>query len=216
MCRACRAIGDAHEPRRIVVTGTDTDIGKTVFAPRSPARWALPIGSRSRPALAEGTDSATAARRAVPTDLARSLSPEAPLLAASCGGDRRHLDRYRRGWRPESTAAGDRRAPGGVLVPVTPDCCSPICSRAGASRWCSSPAPALGTINHSLLSIEALRARGVPILGIAFVGDPVRTAKRRSPGSAASAASAACPVSTLDARTLAAAFAAHFHAADFA
>ena len=30
---------------------------------------------------------------------------------------------------------------------------------------------ALGTINHSLLSIEALRARGVPILGVAFVGE---------------------------------------------
>ena len=29
----------------------------------------------------------------------------------------------------------------------------------------------LGTINHSLLSIEAMRARQVPILGIAFVGD---------------------------------------------
>ena len=28
----------------------------------------------------------------------------------------------------------------------------------------------LGTINHSLLTIEALRGRGVPILGIAFVG----------------------------------------------
>jgi len=30
---------------------------------------------------------------------------------------------------------------------------------------------ALGTINHSLLSIEALRNRGIDILGIAFVGD---------------------------------------------
>jgi dethiobiotin synthetase len=29
----------------------------------------------------------------------------------------------------------------------------------------------LGTINHSLLSIEALRARGVPLLGIAFIGE---------------------------------------------
>ena len=29
----------------------------------------------------------------------------------------------------------------------------------------------LGTINHSLLSIEALRRRGVPILGIASIGD---------------------------------------------
>jgi len=29
----------------------------------------------------------------------------------------------------------------------------------------------LGTINHSLLSIEALKRRAIPILGIAFVGD---------------------------------------------
>ena len=29
----------------------------------------------------------------------------------------------------------------------------------------------LGTINHSLLSIEALRARGIPLLGMAFIGD---------------------------------------------
>jgi dethiobiotin synthetase len=29
----------------------------------------------------------------------------------------------------------------------------------------------LGTINHSLLSIEALRARGIPLLGVAFIGD---------------------------------------------
>jgi dethiobiotin synthetase len=32
---------------------------------------------------------------------------------------------------------------------------------------------ALGTINHTLLSIEALRSRGVPILGVAFIGDPI-------------------------------------------
>jgi dethiobiotin synthetase len=30
---------------------------------------------------------------------------------------------------------------------------------------------ALGTINHSLLSIEALRSRKINILGIAFIGD---------------------------------------------
>jgi len=29
----------------------------------------------------------------------------------------------------------------------------------------------LGTINHSLLSIEALRRRDIPFLGVAFVGD---------------------------------------------
>lgn len=30
---------------------------------------------------------------------------------------------------------------------------------------------ALGTINHTLLSVEALRARSIPVLGIVFIGD---------------------------------------------
>ena len=29
----------------------------------------------------------------------------------------------------------------------------------------------LGTINHTLLSIEAIRARDIPLLGVAFIGD---------------------------------------------
>jgi dethiobiotin synthetase len=29
----------------------------------------------------------------------------------------------------------------------------------------------LGTINHSLLSIEALKARGIPLAGVVFVGE---------------------------------------------
>ena len=29
----------------------------------------------------------------------------------------------------------------------------------------------LGTINHSLLSIEALRRRGIELLGLAFIGE---------------------------------------------
>jgi dethiobiotin synthetase len=59
---------------------------------------------------------------------------------------------------------------GGVLVPLTRD-------RSFADQAATWGAPvvlvartALGTINHSLLSIEALRTRGVPLLGVAFVG----------------------------------------------
>jgi dethiobiotin synthetase len=36
----------------------------------------------------------------------------------------------------------------------------------------------LGTINHSLLSIDALRARNIPIAGIAFIGDASRESER--------------------------------------
>ena len=37
---------------------------------------------------------------------------------------------------------------------------------------------ALGTINHTLLSIEALRARSIPLIGIAFIGDEVADTQR--------------------------------------
>lgn len=36
----------------------------------------------------------------------------------------------------------------------------------------------LGTINHSLLSIEALKRRGIPLLGIAFVGEEQADSER--------------------------------------
>jgi dethiobiotin synthetase len=59
---------------------------------------------------------------------------------------------------------------GGVLVPVTRD----LLFADLFARWrmpvVLAARTSLGTINHSLLSIEALRARGVPILGVAFIG----------------------------------------------
>ena len=36
----------------------------------------------------------------------------------------------------------------------------------------------LGTINHSLLSIEALRRRGIDLLGVAFIGDSHQESER--------------------------------------
>src|SRR3546814_20569167 len=61
---------------------------------------------------------------------------------------------------------------GGVLVPVTRTLLYAdlfarwqipviVCARTG-----------LGTINHSLLTIEALKGRGVQIHGLAFIGEP--------------------------------------------
>ncbi|MEQ8310209.1 MAG: ATP-dependent dethiobiotin synthetase BioD [Sphingopyxis sp.] len=62
---------------------------------------------------------------------------------------------------------------GGALVPVTRS----LLYADLFARWqmpviiCARTA--LGTINHSLLTIEALRARNVPIHGLAFIGDAV-------------------------------------------
>lgn len=76
---------------------------------------------------------------------------------------------------------------------------------------------ALGTINHSLLSIEAMRRRDVPILGVLFCGESVPDSERticefaqvrrlgRIP-----------PLPRLDAAALSASFAAHCRREDFA
>ena len=65
-------------------------------------------------------------------------------------------------------------AAGGVAVPLRRD---PPWLQLDQFRQWRAPVllvarTALGTINHSLLSVEALRARGVPILGVAFIGEP--------------------------------------------
>ena len=61
---------------------------------------------------------------------------------------------------------------GGVLVPLTR-------SRLQVDLFAQWGLPAiivsrtrLGTINHTLLTIEALKRRGIPIAGIAFSGEP--------------------------------------------
>jgi dethiobiotin synthetase len=60
---------------------------------------------------------------------------------------------------------------GGVLVPLRRDMVyADVFARWGLPVVLVARTT-LGTINHSLLSIEALRARSIPILGIAFVGE---------------------------------------------
>jgi len=61
---------------------------------------------------------------------------------------------------------------GGALVPVTRDLLYADLFAQWGAPVVIVARTMLGTINHSLLTIEALRARRVPILGIAFIGDP--------------------------------------------
>jgi len=67
---------------------------------------------------------------------------------------------------------------GGLLVPLTRE----VAYIDVIARWrapvvlCARTT--LGTINHSLLSIEALRARGIPLLGVVFIGDESAESER--------------------------------------
>ncbi len=159
---------------RFVVTGTDTGVGKTVFAA---ALAEVLDGAYWKPiqcGLGGGGDSETVRRL---TDLpADRILPEAyrfgmpasPHIAAAREGIEINPARL---MPPETDRPLVIEGAGGLLVPITGE----LLQIDLFARW-QIPVilvarTALGTINHSLLSLEALRARGVPIQGIAFVGD---------------------------------------------
>lgn len=159
----------------IVVTGTDTDIGKTVFAAGLTAALAARYWKPVQAGLADGSDAASVAALGVPADRVlpeayRLTTPCSPHLAAEIDGVTIDPDRLA---LPEVEGPLVVEGAGGVMVPVTRD----LIFADLFARW-GKPVvlvarTGLGTINHSVLSIEALRSRGVPILGIAFVGDAV-------------------------------------------
>jgi dethiobiotin synthetase len=67
---------------------------------------------------------------------------------------------------------------GGLLVPLTRE----LTYNDVMARW-KAPVvlcarTTLGTINHSLLSVEALRTRNIAIAGIAFIGDENQESER--------------------------------------
>jgi dethiobiotin synthetase len=160
--------------RHIVVAGTDTEIGKTVFA-AGLADWLhasywKPIQS----GLVGETDSQIVARlgglagdRVLP-ERYRLKTPVSPHQAAAIDGV--HIDAAALNV-PETGARLVIEGSGGLMVPLDR---STLYIDVFA-RWglpvvlCARTA--LGTINHSLLSIEALRHRNIALLGIAFIGE---------------------------------------------
>lgn len=160
--------------RAIVVTATDTDVGKTIF---SAALTRAIDGCYWKPVQAGldgGTDSETVARLSgLPADRIlpeayRLRTPASPHYAAAVDNvviepallNPPHCDR-----RIVIEGAG------GLLVPLS----GGLLFADIFARWRFETIvvarTTLGTINHSLLTIEALRQRHIPILGVAFVGD---------------------------------------------
>ena len=158
---------------RFVITGTNTDIGKTVFA--AALTQALD-GCYWKPVQAGLDDGTDAQRVAALTGLSpdrilpevwRLKTPASPHHAADLEGVRIDADAL---IPPPCDRPLVIEGAGGALVPLNPD----VLFADVFARWglptivCASTA--LGTINHSLLTLEALRSRGVPVLGIAFIG----------------------------------------------
>jgi len=157
--------------RRFVVTATDTGVGKTVFSAALAAATGASYWKPVQAGLDEETDSEVVARLAsahIHPEAYRLTLPASPHLAAERDGVAIAAGRLD---PPATDGPLVIEGAGGALVPLTRD----ILFADVFARWaipviiCARTG--LGTINHSLLTIEALKARSVPILGIAFIGD---------------------------------------------
>jgi dethiobiotin synthetase len=164
--------GDSTLVSGFFVTGTDTDVGKTLVS-----AWLLTHLDASywKPVQAgtEPTDSATVQRLAeVPVG---RILPEAYLLpepmapheAARRAGVTLDMAKLT---LPPCDGLVIVEGAGGLMVPITDDAYMidladeldlPIVLVARST---------LGTINHTLLSLEAIRRRGLPLAGVVITG----------------------------------------------
>ena len=169
--------------RGVFVTGTDTNVGKTVVAAAlmtrlrlsGPVRYWKPVQT----GIEQDDDTATvrALAACTPREIfpagVRLERPVSPHVAARACGQSIDLDDLLT--LASAQPAGEYwvvEGAGGVLVPLndqrlvidliaTLRLPAVIAARSG-----------LGTINHTLLTLEVLRARDVSVAGVVMVGPP--------------------------------------------
>jgi dethiobiotin synthetase len=154
----------------VVITGTDTDIGKTVFAAGLTDALQAQYWKPVQAGLDGETDSQTVARLSGMNTLPeayRLIMPASPHLAAEAEGleiDPAILT------LPTTTGPLVVEAAGGLMVPLNRRTLFLDIIATWQAPVILCARTALGTINHSLLSLSALRQARCPIIGIAFIG----------------------------------------------
>lgn len=160
--------------RALVVTGTDTDIGKTVVAAGLVAALDADYWKPVQAGLDGETDRETVMRLArlspdrAHAEAYRLRTPASPHRAAEIDG----LDIDTSRLSPPATSRTlVIEGAGGLLVPLNRrELQIDLFARWGLPVLLVA-STRLGTINHTLLSLEALRSRSIPLLGILFTGD---------------------------------------------
>ena len=174
--------------RGLFVTGTDTNVGKTVVAAALlcryrhdlPLRYWKPIQT----GIEQDDDTAEVVRLAAagPDEVLnvgiRLTSPVSPHLAASQSGmviDPMHLIHVLRNGVPSTSWVVE--GAGGVLVPINDsDTMADLMTGLGLVTVVVART-SLGTINHTLLTLEALRHRSLGVAGVIMVGGRERASR---------------------------------------
>jgi len=204
---------------RVVVAGTDTDVGKTVFA----AGLVRALGAVYYKPVQAGLDGETDARAVarlsgapeanILPETYRLRTPASPHLAAEHDGVEIEPNALT---PPPTDRALVVEGAGGLCVPLTRQTLLIDAIAAWGLPVILCARTQLGTINHSLLSIESLRRRGIAVHGIAFIGAPEPAVEDTIAAmSGVRRLGRLPPVSPLTSETLARAFADGFRDAGF-
>ena len=162
-------------PLQLVVCGTDTDVGKTVVSALLVQGLGAHYWKPVQSGLEDGGDSGRVQRL---LDLpAERLWPEAYRLTAPVSP---HWAAERDGLSidPARLALPAWDGPlvvetaGGLLVPLRRDWLQIDQIAAWGLPVLLVARSGLGTLNHTLLSLEALERRSIPVLGLVLNGDP--------------------------------------------
>lgn len=165
----------------LFVTGTDTDVGKTVAAAALMHRYRGLVPLRYWKPIQTGIevddDTATVRRLGACSEAelfdcgVRLPKPVSPHLAAHWAGQRIDLAELL-GLAPSGDTAWIVEGAGGLLVPINESQ-----TMADWIAYLALPVlvvarSGLGTINHTLLTLESLQARRLRIAGVMMIGEP--------------------------------------------
>lgn len=167
--------------RRFVIVGTDTGVGKTVVSAAIVGALGACYWKPVQAGLDGETDSQAVARLSGAP--AERIFPEAWRLRRAASP---HLAAHDEGVSIDVAALKPPRCDGCLVIETAGGVMTPLSDRAltidALERW-RFPAilvarTSLGTINHSLLTLEALRRRAIQVMGIVFSGDADAGAQR--------------------------------------
>ncbi len=205
---------------RFVVTGTGTGVGKTVFSAALAGALGASYWKPVQSGLEGETDSETVRRlsglsqdRIVP-EAYRLKLPASPHIAAAREGIRIEASRLA---IPRQFSSLVIEGAGGLMVPLSADLLQIDVFASWGLPVILCALTALGTINHTLLSLEAMARRSIKLHGVVFIGERdeevestiLSLGKARRLGRLP-------PLDPLNASRLAEAFRANFRLSDFA
>ena len=166
---------------KLIIAGTDTNIGKTVFsatlmlgleAERHTPHYWKPIQS----GIEDSVDTRTVQKftnlpndRFLPERYILS-EPLSPHLSAEKDGTTIDIENLR-SEIPDCDGTLIIEGAGGLMVPLTRENLQINLYKEWNIPLVLCTRTALGTINHTLLSLEAIWSRNIPLKGIVFIGE---------------------------------------------